>query len=225
MILPHRVTRIAGVAATLLIVGCSDDVSKSTTKTADSSASPADVVTQDSSAKVIEPTVEGPGHAAGGYAEVSGQWDAATQRLKVVVWVGSVEDLLGIAAHLHYDPKALQLTKLELQSIAEQGDDAPGVWQSRGIAKEAPLGRILLGSARFRTTTAPFLFPSGAAVEREKWVILEFAVLATGESALWFDPPSQLARAGDGAALKLQWLGGKIKVPQAVVVGKAGGVP
>lgn len=225
MNLPRRVSWGALLAATLLLTGCSEETPELSGGSADASAGQADVLALDAAGKASEPTVEGPGHGVGGYTEISGQWDAASKRLKVAVWVGGVKDLLGIAAHLHYDPKVLQLAKLELQSIAEDGDAAPGVWQSRGVAKDAPVGRVLLGSARFRTTTAPFLFPEGAAVDREKWVILEFAVLAVGETSLWFDPLSQLARSGDGTALQLQWLGAKVKVPQTFATGLVGGAP
>lgn len=222
---PRRITCSAILAALLLLGSCSEETPETSSGSADATGNTADAIGADGTANADDPTVQGAGHGPGGYAEISGQWDAKAQRLKVSIWVGSIKDLLGIAAHLHYDPKALQLTHLELQSIAEKGDDGPGVWQSRGIAKDAPLGRILLGSARFRTTIAPFLFPEGAPVEREKWVALEFAVLAKGETKLTFDPPSQLARAGDGTALKLQWLDATVKVPQSFAAGSIGGAP
>ena len=222
---PRRTPCIAMLAALLLLASCTEETAVSSAGSADAAAIGTDVIGADGAANPNDPTVQGPGHGAGGYAEISGQWDAKSQRLKVAVWVGSIKDLLGIAAHLRYDPKALQLTKLELQSIAEMGDAGPGVWQSRGIAKDGPPGRILLGSARFRTAIAPFLFPEGAAVEREKWVALEFAVLTTGETKLRFDPPSQLARSGEGTALQLQWLDATVKVPQTFAVSSVGGVP
>ncbi len=225
MKLVRRTTCSAVLAATLLLCSCSQESAEVAAGPAAAAGNKADAVVADGGPSASDPSVQGPGHGAGGYAEISGQWDAASKRLKVSVWVGSIKDLLGMAAHLRYDPKALQLTKLELQSIAEVGDDAPGVWQSRGIAKDAPLGRILLGSARFRSTIAPFLFPQGAQVDREKWVVLEFAVLEHGQTKLWFDPPSQLARSGEGTALSLQWLGATVTVPQAFALGSVGGAP
>lgn len=199
--------------------GCADETAVSGAAGADSSAAKADAGAGDTAATGPVPAITGSGHGKGGYVEISGGWDPAAKRLKAWVWVGDVADLLGIAAHLRYDPAKLQLTKLELLPLAELGDDNPGVWSSRGVAKDAPAGRILLGSARFRNQIAPFVYPAGAAVQREKWVALEFAVLAAGESKLWFDPPSKLARQGDGKALQLEWLDAQVQVPAASVGG------
>lgn len=199
--------------------GCADEAAGSGSAAADASAAAADAQAGDAAAAGPVPTVTGPGHGKGGYVEISGGWDAASKRLKVWVWVGDVADLLGIAAHLRYEPAKLQLTKLELLPLAELGEDNPGVWSSRGIAKDAPAGRIMLGSARFRNQIAPYVYPMGAAVQRDKWVALEFAVLGAGETKLWFDTPSKLARQGDGKAVKLEWLDAQVSVPAASVGG------
>lgn len=199
--------------------GCAEQDADQGAAAADAATAGADVVAGDAAATGPVPTISGAPHGKGGYVEIAGGWDPAAKRLKVWVWVGDVADLLGLAAHLRYDPAKLQLTKLELLPIAELGEDNPGVWSSRGVAKDAPLGRIMLGSARFRNQIAPFVYPTGAAVQRDKWVALEFAVLAAGETQLWFDPPSRLARQGDGKALQLQWMDATVQVPAASVGG------
>ena len=116
------------------------------------------------------------------------------------VRIRSFDNLYGIAAHLSYDPKTLEL-------VAIQGHDVLNNFShsSRTIAKDSPAGRILLGAARFRNSSQPWSTLQGATVDNQLWATLRFAVQADGEHVVSFDPARSFAKDSKYQDVATQW--------------------
>lgn len=200
---------------------CSDDDVTVGAAPADATAAQGDTAIAKDTASGPAPTIVGEPHKADPYVEMAGEWDANTRHVVVTVWIGGIKNLLGIAAHLRYDPEALQLVKGEVLAVA-QGKGIPGSNKTRAVYNDALPGRVLLGSARFATNPLPWTAPTGAAVSREAWVKLEFAPLKAGATTLGFDPHTTLLRSDDGTEIQAEWHGASVDVPAAVLTATAG---
>ncbi len=203
-----------------LLSGCSDEVIVGPAPSADAAttAASADAAAADAAASAAVPTVVGASHTKSPYVEISGEWQVASERLLVNVWVGGFTDLLGLAGHLRYDPTLLQLTGNEALPLTE--DSASTGFQYRAVLKEPKPGQLLTGTARFRTLSHPYMYPEGAEVGRALWLKLEFAVLAPGKSVIAFDPLTQMARNGKGELLTPQWMTAEVTAPDTAGGGK-----
>ncbi len=209
------------VPVIVLVSACSDDAVTAGAPAADANATGSDtVIAADTNAGPAVAIVAEP-HAADPYVEMAGVWEPSSRHVVVTVWIGGIKNLLGLAAHLRYDPEALQLVKGEVLAVA-QGKGVPGANKTRAVYNDAMPGRVILGSARFATNPLPWIAPTGAAVTREAWVKLEFAPLRAGASTLGFDPRSTLLRSEDGTEVAAEWHGAKIDVPAAVMTATAG---
>jgi hypothetical protein len=219
---PRFLSPLVWVTPVLLYCSaCSDDSVAVGAVAPDTVASKSDTAIAADVAAGPSATIAGEPHKADPYVEISGKWDGASKHVLLTVWIGGVKDLLGIAAHLQYDPTALQLVNGEVLAVA-QGSSTPGSYKTRSVYNAAMPGRVLLGSARFSANPLPFALPTGAAITREAWVTLEFIPIAAGKTAISFDPHSTLLRAADGTEVTAEWHGASIDVPAAVVSASVG---
>lgn len=208
-----------GIICATGFVGCAEDTAVAGTAAAESDGQGGDASPVADASAAVAPTFLGTAHTDGPYVEIAAKWDASAKKIHVTVWAGAFKDLLGIAAHLHYDPKVLTLTESLMQPLAET-DKVAGAYKTWSVFEESPAGRLLVGSARFRTLLHPWLVPEGRAVDREPWIELDFTVVGSGKTELTFDPNSTLARAGDGTEVAVQWLGLAVTIPDGLGGGK-----
>ena len=194
--IPTRLSAIAAAAvltwaAASLLVACSDGNSSGNTGTStDANATPDDGAIGGSD----DPELQAATLGAGPRVELTGEWDSASQRIRLRLHVASFKNLLGLAGHLTFDPTALRLTSLQGLPVPIGSGSGTSEFTARTLAKEAPAGRILLGGARFRKKASPWKTPEGTAVGREPWATAEFEVLKHGTHAIAFDPATVTAR-------------------------------
>lgn len=148
-----------------------------------------------------------------GYVEFEGEWQPAESRLEVRVAIGQFTDLFGIAGHLRYDPEVLQLLDLTPKDVPAGPSKVE--FLPRTVAKESPVGRILLGGARVPKSVGMQYQPEGAKVNREIWLVAHFRVIKAGTTVLQFDPASVVARGPDGTDRPAEW--GQLTVTAATV--------
>jgi hypothetical protein len=154
----------------------------------------------------------------GPYAHVSGQWQGDRNRLVVEVRVGGSVDVVGLAGQLTWDPAVLRLESTAVND--ELLVDDPSIWSQRSLVKETPAGRLLLGSARFRTTSSPWLQVESFRITNAKWLTLTYEVLGKGDTAIAFDPTTTVVRNELGAQQKLTWTAVQVAVPADFVPAK-----
>lgn len=143
--------------------------------------------------------------ATTGAIEVNGTWLPESRHIKVQVSVAHFADLFGVAGHLHYDPEILQLTALQAIGVPMGKKGAGFDYTPKAMAKESPVGRLLVGGARIVNQPSPFYPQEGIAVERETWLVLEFAVLAEKSTKIAFDPGTLVVKTGDYKDLQADW--------------------
>ncbi len=214
-------TRLAFCAALLAAAaGCGQETAVTAPVTADASIA-ADVAgaADAKGAAIAEPKVVGAGHSEGPYVELSGSWSADAQRVTITVWAGDLPNLLGLAAHLVWDPAQLELTASDALNLTEESEASGFAW--RHVLKAIAPGRLTAGSARFRSVSHPYAYPEGAKVSRDPWLKLEFRVLATGPLKIGFDDATQLARKAEGEFIPVQWIGATVEVPAGFAIGGA----
>ena len=228
-----RVPAIARLLAAIWLVAagvaCTDDVAVAPAgPDAAARADTADAAVAGVDAPAPAATVE-PVTFAGGpepgtpHFHLEGAWLPASGRLKVVVWIGRFDDVIGVAGHLRFDPAALELVKVEAADVPN-GITPNKDWEAVGVAKQSPAGRVLLGGARFRKEPSAYAAFDGAEVLREAWAVLEFVPKKVGTTTLAFDPPSIVARDSEGKDVAVTANLATVTVP-ASAVGAAGGTP
>jgi len=109
-------------------------------------------------------------------------------------------NLFGVATHLRYDPKALELTDLKTHELLR----GPG-YDARAIAKDSPKGRVLLGVARYLVSGSAFQALKGATVNKAAWATLTFKVLKPGKHTVTFDKNATIARRSDYQIVDAAW--------------------
>lgn len=164
------------------------------------------------------PVVTNAAVPTGPYAHVTGQWQSDRNRLVVEVRVGGSVDIVGLAGQLTWDPAVLRLESTVVNDDLLV-DDATN-WSQRSLVKETPAGRLLLGSARFRTTSSPWLQVESVRITNAKWLTLTYDVLGKGNTAITFDPATTVVRNELGAQQKLTWTAAQVAVPAEFVPAK-----
>lgn len=203
-------------ALVLLLAACGDDVPASAAADAENLAADADAqVAIDTSGPVFLPIG---GTATTNTVTIDGIW-TESQHVRIEVAVNRFSDLFGIAGHLHYDPKVLQLTALQANAVPLGDKKDTSDYKPRAVAKEAPVGRILLGGARLSNVPSPFDTPTGVKVTHETWLVLEFSVLQKVATTIAFDPNTLVVRNGAYTEVPTDW--GQLQISWA----KIGGAP
>ena len=218
-----RLSRVlAWVLTSLMAVSCADEVAVTGAVAVDAKTASADVAVDaavNGASAGAMPTLDGQAHSAEPYVEIAGLWNAEAQRVQVVVWLGGFTDLLGIAAHLTYDPDKLELVAQQMLDPTQESASTGFLW--RGLVKEVAPGRLVTGIARFRAISHPYAYPDGTDLARAQWLSLEFVVKSTGKSTIGFDLPTRLARRATGEPIAAQWLTAEVDVPATFVIGGA----
>ncbi|MSP90492.1 MAG: hypothetical protein EXR79_01605 [Myxococcales bacterium] len=226
---PRKWTTPAWAVATLLcygLVACTEDAAV-TGPAKDGASAPdvPDTAIDAAATPVVEPVTFNAGPEPGApHFHLEGAWLPESGRLKVVVWIGRFDDVLGVAGHLRFDPAALELAKVEAADVPS--GIAPNTdWEVVGVAKQSPAGRVLLGGARFRKEPSAYAAFAGAEVLREAWAVLEFVPKKAGTTTIAFDSPSIVARDSEGKDVAVTANPATVTVPASVFAAAAGGTP
>jgi hypothetical protein len=134
---------------------------------------------------------------------------ADDDQIVVKVTIRSFDNLYGIAAHLRYDAKALELVAIKGHDVLNNFSHS-----SRTVAKESPSGRLLLGAARFLNNSKPWSTLQGASVDSELWATLRFAVHVEGEHVVSFDPARSFAKDSKYVDVATKW--GELRITRQV---------
>lgn len=157
----------------------------------------------DSQSLAGAPSITSAEQPAGGSVHLQGQWQADRQRVSVEVRVRGNVQLVGVAGHLRWDPKVLQLDSVDINPKLLLGD--ANIWEQRSVNKQAEPGRLLLGTARFRKELSFWSGVESLLVKDERWLTATFAVVGQGQTDVVFAPESTVARDDTGAQLPLVW--------------------
>ncbi len=143
-------------------------------------------------------TIDGATSGARVGLTVEGPDDTGAFTLRVTL--RDIPDLFGIATHLRYDAKTVELVDASEHAVLA-GDG----WAPRVLVKPVP-DRVLLGAARIREGGSPYSPLEGAKVGNQLWATLQFRLLdGATETTIDFDPARSIARSAGYEPLALDW--------------------
>ena len=143
-----------------------------------------------------------PGTGDGSFV-VEGQWLPGSAQIEVLVSIAGFSNVYGVAGRLRYDPTLLALDSMTPAGVPTGTGKDASQFKARTVAKESPVGRILLGGARIPNTINMAYQAAGTAVDKELWLTARFHLLQTGHSVIGFDPGTAIARGPDGTDQKV----------------------